>query len=74
MGTFWRLLEESVILQGLLTIGFGGVSLYLWATGKPVPDGAHTRALGDTWLLVWHKIGSRGTESYNQEGGLDHGR
>ena len=39
MATFWRLFEESVILQGFVTLGFSSVALYLWAVGKPVPDG-----------------------------------
>ena len=39
MATFWRLLEESVILQGLLTLGFAGVALYLWGSGQAVPEG-----------------------------------
>ena len=55
MATFWRLLEESVIIQGLLTIGFGGVSLYLWATGKPVPDGL----LQGLWAILGFWFGTK---------------
>ena len=55
MATFWRLFEESVILQGLLTIGFGGVSLYLWATGKLVPDGL-TQGL---WAILGFWFGTK---------------
>lgn len=32
------LLRESVILQGLLTVGLWGVAAYLMITGRPVPD------------------------------------
>jgi len=55
MVTFWRLLEESVILQGFLTLGFGGVSLYLWATGKPVPDGL----LQGLWAILGFWFGTK---------------
>ena len=55
MATFWRLLEESVILQGLLTLGFGGVSLYLWATGRVVPDGL----LQGLWAILGFWFGTK---------------
>ncbi len=33
------LLQQSVIVQGALTLGVVGVWLYLHATGHPIPDG-----------------------------------
>ena len=36
--TFWDSFRESVILQGLLTIGLWGVASYLMIVGRPVPD------------------------------------
>lgn len=36
--TFWALFRESIILQGLLTVGLWSVVLYLVVVGKPVPD------------------------------------
>lgn len=38
MNTFWRLLEESVIVQGIMTLMVWGAIIYLVVTGKPVPD------------------------------------
>ena len=38
MKEFWRLLKESVIIQGLVTLGFTGATVYLIASGKPVPN------------------------------------
>ena len=35
---FWYLFEKSVILQGAITFGFVGASLYLWMTAQPLPD------------------------------------
>ncbi len=35
--TFWTLLRESVIMQGLLTLMLAGTLCYLYAMGKPVP-------------------------------------
>jgi len=36
--TFWTLLRESVIMQGLLTLMLGGTLCYLYAAGKEVPS------------------------------------
>jgi hypothetical protein len=36
--TFWDSFRESVILQGLLTVGLWGVASYLFIIDKPVPD------------------------------------
>jgi len=38
MTKFWELMEESVILQGILTVGVWGAIIYLVVAGKPVPD------------------------------------
>lgn len=38
MDTFVRLLEKSVLVQGLITAAFVVTTCYLWATGQPVPD------------------------------------
>lgn len=36
--TFWDLLRESVIIQGLLTVGLWSAILYMAVTGQPIPD------------------------------------
>lgn len=38
MTTLWDLFRESVILQGVLSIGLWGSAIYLMIVGKPVPD------------------------------------
>lgn len=38
MATFWRLLEESVIVQALVTISLIMAVIYLVVTGQEVPD------------------------------------
>lgn len=38
MRKFWDLVKESVIIQGVITLGFVGTTCYLWATGQPVPQ------------------------------------
>jgi len=35
---FWRLLEESVIVQALITLGLVATVCYLVATGQDVPE------------------------------------
>lgn len=35
---FWDLLRESVIIQGLLTVGLWSAILYMAVTGQPIPD------------------------------------
>lgn len=39
MDKFWELLEESIILQGFITMVFAGSYCYLTVTGQPIPDG-----------------------------------
>jgi hypothetical protein len=36
--TFWDVLADSVILQGILTLGVVGCVCYLAVTGQPIPD------------------------------------
>ena len=38
MTTFWRLLEESVIIQGTITLVMVLAVIYLSVTGQPCPD------------------------------------
>ena len=38
MPQFWRLLKDSIIVQGLVTLALVGTFCYLVATGRPVPD------------------------------------
>jgi len=38
MNTFWRLLEESIIVQSLVTLGLTAAVCYLTIVGKEVPD------------------------------------
>lgn len=45
------LLEKSIMVQAFLTAGFGGVYLYLVATGKQVPEGFQN--LMFTILAFW---------------------
>lgn len=42
MQHFYDLLRESVIMQGVLAVMFGGVVCYMYATGQEVPDGLLT--------------------------------
>lgn len=35
---FWKLMRESVIIQGLVTLALLGCTCYLWVTGTPVPQ------------------------------------
>lgn len=38
MKTFWDLLQESVIVQALITLLIVGADVYLIVTGQPVPE------------------------------------
>ena len=38
MAKFWELFQESVIIQGLVTTGLVGATIYLSIAGKPVPE------------------------------------
>ena len=38
MATFWRLLEESVIIQGTITLAMVLAVIYLSVTGQECPD------------------------------------
>lgn len=39
MSKFWELVERSVVIQGVVTLGTLGVACYLWATVGVLPDG-----------------------------------
>ncbi len=55
MQTFWSLLQESVIVQGVITVLVVGATVYLSVTGQPVPDN-----LKDiTGLVVGFYFGSK---------------
>ena len=58
---FWKLLEKSVILQGLITVGFMGVALYLWATGQAVPDGLSQ----GLWVVLGFWFGTKSQNVIN---------
>lgn len=49
MTRFWALLEESVLVTGIITLAFVSVLCYLVVVGRPVPD----------WLLhvLWIIMG-----------------
>jgi len=55
MSKFWELFEESLILQGFLTLGFAGVALYLWATSQAVPDGL----IQGLWAILGFWFGTK---------------
>ena len=38
MSTFWNLLKDSVITQGLVTLALTVTVCYLGVTGQPVPE------------------------------------
>jgi len=38
MNTFWALVRESIICQGVLTLAYAGVCLYLAVTGREIPE------------------------------------
>lgn len=38
MSKFWELLEESVLIQGLVTLGVVYTTMYMMATGQEMPD------------------------------------
>ncbi|MDP2107145.1 MAG: hypothetical protein Q8J76_14205 [Desulfobulbaceae bacterium] len=38
MAKFWELFAESVILQGVLSLMFGGTICYMYVTQIPVPQ------------------------------------
>lgn len=38
MPNFWSLLKESVIIQGVLTLGLWGAIIFLAVTGAEVPE------------------------------------
>ena len=38
MQNFWKLLEESIIVQGLVTLSLVGAVIYLSVLGKEIPE------------------------------------
>jgi len=66
---FWYLFEKSVILQGIITVGFVGASLYLWLTGQPIPD-ALSQGL---WVVLGFWFGTK-TQSVIEANARSQGR
>ena len=38
MDKFWKILEQSVIVSGLIALALVGTACYLALTGQPIPD------------------------------------
>jgi len=38
MSKFWELFEQSVIIQGILALAFSGAIIFMYCTGKEVPQ------------------------------------
>jgi len=55
MRTFWDLFAQSIILQSLLTVGFGFGALYLWVSGQSVPE----ELLQGLWVILGFWFGSK---------------
>jgi len=52
---FWRLLEESVIVQAVITLALVIAVIYLVCTGQPVPE-LLSSAL---WVVLGYYFGSK---------------
>jgi len=59
MATFWRLLEESVIVQALVTLALVGAVVFLTVTGREVPDALLNLSL----ITLGYYFGSKGALS-----------
>ena len=35
---FWKLLEQSTIVSGIISLSLTGTACYLWATGQALPQ------------------------------------
>jgi hypothetical protein len=62
MATFWRLLEESVITQALVTIALVGAVIYLVVSGQPIPEAL----FGLASMAMGFYFGSKGALSGTQ--------
>ncbi len=80
MTTFWRLLEESVIIQGVVTLSLIGAVVFLTVTEKVIPEAL----FGLTSLALGYYFGSKGqltgkqaakaaVQQLTNEKGGDHG-
>lgn len=59
MDKFWELMEESVIVQGIVTVFLLGVVGYLVCTGQPVPDNLNSALM----LVLGFYFGSKSQQS-----------
>lgn len=55
MATFWRLLEQSVIVQALVTLALTGSVVYLAVTGQEIP----TALLNMSLVSLGYYFGSK---------------
>jgi len=56
MSKFWTLLEQSVIVQALTTLGLIGAVIFLSVTGREIPD----PLLSLTLLATGYYFGAKG--------------
>jgi len=57
-----ELIERSIIVQSLVTLSFVGVALYLWLTGRVVPDGLQQ----GLWVLLGFWFGTKVQHSIDE--------
>jgi len=62
MSKFWQLLEESVIVQALVTLALTGSVVYLTVSGQAVPDSL----LNLTLVALGYYFGSKTQLSASQ--------
>jgi len=63
MATFWSLVRESIIFQGLITVSLIGVVIYLVVTGQIIPDIIQTLTLLVVGYFFGAKVGDATTRA-----------
>jgi len=53
--TFWSLLKESIIVQSIITLMMVSAIVYLYLTGKEVPETLYNL----TYIIVGYWLGSK---------------
>jgi len=57
--TFWSLLKESIIVQSIITLMMVSAIVYLYLTGKEVPETLYNL----TYIIVGYWLGSKAQHS-----------
>jgi biotin transporter BioY len=63
---FWKLVRESVIVQGLVTLALVGSCIYLSVVGQPIPETIQTATMLSLGFYFGSKVTNAAMTAYRK--------